>query len=338
MRLKAVWILAVSACLMMMHAAPSTAEQGELRLARTRTMAFLPFMIMEHDKLLEKNAAAAGLGDLKVQWMTFAGPNVSIDAMLSGNVDIIATGPTGLITLAMRTAGTPQEVRGVSAMSGMPMYLNTRNPNIKSLRDFTEKDRIAMPAVKLSFQATLLQMAAAKEFGKQNFNKLDHLAVSLGQWDAVAAMLSPVSEINNDFCTPPFQYVELENPGIRRVISTHEILGTRGTIATAATPAKFYNDNPKLYRVFFDTMKQTMDIIRNEKDRAADAYLAVAADKKTSRELVMKILNDPESEFTLTPKSMQQYADFMHETGTLSKKPGSWKDLFFPEVHELSGS
>lgn len=111
MRLRAIWILAVSACLMLSHAAPTYAEQGELRLARTRTMAFLPFMIMEHDKLLEKNAAAAGLGDLKVQWLTFAGPNVSIDAMLSGNVDIIATGPTGLITLAMRTGGTPQEVR-----------------------------------------------------------------------------------------------------------------------------------------------------------------------------------------------------------------------------------
>lgn len=330
--------LFLAVCISLANIATASAEQAQLRFARTRTMAFLPFMIMEHEKLLEKNAEKAGLPPLKVEWTTLASPSASIDALLTGNIDVIAIGPTGLITVAERTRGSAQEVKGVGALSGMPMYLNTRNPNIKSLGDFTDKDRIAMPAVKISFQATLLQMAAAKAFGKSEARRLDHLAVSLGQWDAVAALLSPISEITADFCTPPFQYVELENQGIRRVLSTHDILGTPGTIATAATSAKFRAENPKLYKVLFDTLEQTMQIIRSEHERAAEAYLVVASDKKTSRELIMKILDDPASEFTLTPKSMQQYADFMHETGSLKTKLGSWKDLFFPEVHGLGGS
>lgn len=331
-------LVLLAAAVLVSQVAGAAAEQAELRLARTRTMAFLPFMIMEHEKLLEKNAEKAGLPPLKVEWVTFASPGASIDALLTANVDVIAIGPTGLITVAARTKGAASEVRGVAAMSGMPMYLNTRNPNVKSLADFTDKDRIAMPAVKISFQATLLQIAAAKAFGKENAKKLDHLAVSLGQWDAVAALLSPISEVTADFCTPPFQYVELENPSIHRVLSTHDILGNPGTIATAAAAAKFRSENPKLYKVFFDTLSQTMDIIKNEKARAAEAYTVIASDKKTSSELLMKILNDPASEFTLTPKSMKTYADFMHETGTLKTTVESWKDLFFPEVHELSGS
>jgi NitT/TauT family transport system substrate-binding protein len=331
-------LLIAAAAMLVAGSVSATAEQTELRLARTRTMAFLPFMIMEHEKLLEKNAEKAGLPPLKVEWTTFASPSASIDALLTANVDVIAIGPTGLITVASRTKGAASEIKGVAAMSGMPMYLNTRNPNVKTLADFTDKDRIAMPAVKISFQATLLQIAAAKAFGKENAKKLDHIAVSLGQWDAVAAMLSPISEVTSDFCTPPFQYIELEQPGIHRVLSTHDILGTPGTIATAAAAAKFRAENPKLYKVFFDTLGETMDIIRNEKARAAEAYTVIASDKKTSPELLMKILNDPASEFTLTPKSMKQYADFMHETGTLKATIDSWKDLFFPEVHGLSGS
>ena len=39
--------------------------------------------------------------------------------------------------------------------------LNTANPDIKSIKDFTERDRIAVPSIKVSVQAVLLQMAAA---------------------------------------------------------------------------------------------------------------------------------------------------------------------------------
>ena len=46
-------------------------------------------------------------------------------------------------------------VRGVVAMNRQPAYLTTRNPNIKSVRDFTDNDRIALPAVKVSVQAIM---------------------------------------------------------------------------------------------------------------------------------------------------------------------------------------
>ena len=73
---------------------------------------------------------------------------------------------------------------------------DSRNPKVKSITDLTESDRIAVPSVKVSFNATLLQMAAAKHWGMANYAKLDHLTVGLGQMDAVAAMMSPQSEVN----------------------------------------------------------------------------------------------------------------------------------------------
>src|SRR5882724_2988184 len=225
----------------------ASAELPEIRISRTTTMAYLPLMLIEHEKLLEKHAAQAGIANLKVSYHTFTGPSAQFDALFSGNVDVVAVGSTALITLWARTTGTANEVKGISALASMPITLSTRNPQVKSIRDFTEKDRIAVPSVQVSFQAMLLQMAAAKEFGTENYKKLDPLTVGLGQMDAVAAMMTKDHEVNSDFATPPFFYVEQQMPGVREVITMKQILGENGTIGTAATTSRFRSEKPKLY-------------------------------------------------------------------------------------------
>ena len=42
-------------------------------------------------------------------------------------------------------------MKAVAGMASMPRYLHVRNPDVTTLKDFTEKDRIALPAaVKVS--------------------------------------------------------------------------------------------------------------------------------------------------------------------------------------------
>ena len=96
-------------------------------------MGYLQLNVMEHQKLIEKHAAALGINDVKVSWFKFNGPTAVNEALISGNVDIGSGGVPGLLTLWSRTKGTPQEVRGISALSSQPFLLNTRDPNIKSV-------------------------------------------------------------------------------------------------------------------------------------------------------------------------------------------------------------
>lgn len=322
----------------MLAATAAFAQGAEIRLSRTTTMAYLPLFVVEHEKLLQKHAAAMGIPDLKVTVLNFTGPSAQIDALLSGNVDIVATGATSMITLWARTKGTPLEVKGLSAMSSMPMGLNTRNPNVKSIADLTDADRIAVPSVKVSFNAMLLQMAAAKQWGMQNFAKLDHLTVGLGQMDAVAAMMSPRHEVNSDFATPPFLYIERELPNVRTVITLKDILGEKGTIGTTSTSSRFFKAQPKLVAAYRAAISEAMEIIANDKPRAVDGYIAATGDRKTDREMLIRIISDPDAEFTATPRSMKAYADFMRETGSIKIKPDSWKDMFFEGIEQLPGS
>jgi NitT/TauT family transport system substrate-binding protein len=55
------WMMGVRAlCLGFMRMA---AEVGEVRLATAHGIGYLPLIVMEHHKLFEKHAKAAGLGD-----------------------------------------------------------------------------------------------------------------------------------------------------------------------------------------------------------------------------------------------------------------------------------
>src|ERR1700751_5444087 len=126
-------------------ALPAAAESNEINVAQQYGVSFLPLMLMERSKLVEKHAKAAGLGDVKVNWVKVAGPSVMNDGVISGALQFIAVGGPALITLWDKTNGA---VKGVSAMTTYPLYLNTRNPNVKSPRDFSDKDKIVVPSIK----------------------------------------------------------------------------------------------------------------------------------------------------------------------------------------------
>src|SRR5262249_41992880 len=173
-----------------MLATAAAAQTPEIRFARQFSMGYLQFNVMEKNRLIEKHARAAGIPDVKVTWATFNSPAAMNDALLSGSVDIVSGGVPGLLTIWARTQGTANAVKGVTAFSSQPILLNSRNPKIVRITDFTEKDKIAVPAVKISIQAIMLQMAAAKQWGQADFARLDPLTVGMSPPDATVALLS----------------------------------------------------------------------------------------------------------------------------------------------------
>ncbi|MBK6616023.1 hypothetical protein [Ottowia sp.] len=75
-------------------------------------------------------------------------------------------------------------------MDSEPTVALTRDSRIKTLRDIGEGDKISVPAVKVSIQAVLLQMAAAKMYGDSQYNQLDKHTVSLSHPDGLSVVLS----------------------------------------------------------------------------------------------------------------------------------------------------
>lgn len=329
-------ILVTTALMALAIAGAAQAEVGKVRVSRQFGLPYLPMIVIEDRHLLEKNAKAAGV-DVTVEWAQRAGPAADLDALLAGQADFIGPGIPTLATVWDKTVGTPQEVRALIAMQSMPYVLVTRNPAIKTIADFTDKDKIALPAVKLTGHAIALEMEAAKVWGPDQYNRLDSITITRSHADAAAALMSNQSEIDAHFASAPFYYYELATPGIHQVLKSYDTLGAKHTNGVLLTARKFHNANPKLCAAMVAAFEEADAFIKAHPREAAQIYLDVTKDKVALDQLE-KMVADPDVDYTTTPVNLMKIVDFMHEVGRIKKKPTSWKDMFFPEAHGLNGS
>jgi NitT/TauT family transport system substrate-binding protein len=327
-------LLAAALLLPLTSQAPR-AEVSEVTIAQQFGVAFLPLMLMERDQLVEKHAKAAGL-DVKTNWQKVAGPSVINDGLLSGTVHFAATGAPSLITLWSKTKSNVG-VKGMAAMTSYPLYFVTRNPDLKSLKELSQKDKIAVPSIKISTQALMLQMAAADLFGDNHYTKFDEFTVSLAHPDALVALTNGTGGVNAHFSTSPFYEAEMKIPGARLLTTSYDILGGRASALVVTTTTKFRDANPKVYRAFLAAQKEAIDTINKDKRAAAKAYLDIAKDTKNTVDDIYAMINDKDYAYTLSPEKVFKTAVFMAKVGTIKDKPDNWKDLFFPEIHDIPG-
>ena len=312
------------------------AEMSDIHVSRQYGISYLPLMIMEDQKLIAKHAKTAGV-EVTVDWSTFASGAVMNDALLSGNLQFASGGVGPFTTLWAKTRGN-LDVKAVGAINSMPLFLVTNNPKVKTVKDFTDHDKIALPAVKVSIQAVTLQMAAEKAFGPGQQYKLDPLTVSMSHPDAETALLSRKSEVTAHLGSPPFQYQELKEPGMHKVFSSYDVLGGPATFNVVWTTTKFHDENPKVYAAFVAALDDATAQINRDKRAAAQTYLRISKDKRDSLDDITKMLNDPEIKYTTTPQNVMKYVDFMYKVGSIKARPDSWKDMFFPNARKLPGS
>lgn len=312
-------------------ATAALAEASTLRVAKQFGLGYIQFMIMEDQQFVEKHAKAAGLNDIKVEWNTFRSSDVMNDALISGNLDFACLGVPGLATIWGRTRGN-YDVRAAAGLNVLPLFLLTRDPKITSIKDFNDSHRIAVPAVKVSMQALMLQMAASKAFGEKEYQKFDPLTVSLAHPDATTMMLTGKTEIVANFSSFPFQARQLKEAGIKKLTDSVEILGGPSSFNVIAATAKFRTDNPKLYGAFLAGLNEATDFVNKDKDKAADIYIKVSGDK-TPKADILEIMNDPSVKFTTEVFNLGIFTDFMAKVGSLKNPPKDWTaEMVFSEA------
>jgi len=328
--------LGVVAVTLLLGASNVRAEVCEISLGRQFGAQYLPLMLMEEQKLVEKHLAASQLGNVQVKWSTLGGPAALVDAFLSGNLHFAAQGIPSLALLWDRTKGG-LGVKGVAAIANHNFWLNTKNPNVKSLRDLGEKDRIALPSVKVSTQAVLLEIAAEKEWGTGQHTRLDHLVVQMPHPEALTSVLGAAHEVNCHFATSPFHESELK-AGLRSVVTAYDIMGGPVTGLAFVSTEKFRAESPKAFTAVRAAYEEALEWINADIRRAAKHLLQVSKERRVSEDEIYAVMMSPDLVFTKTPSKVHPMLDFMVRVGSLKNKPASWKDVFFAEAHVLSGS
>lgn len=309
------------------------AEVSEVRISFQYGLSYLPIHIVKSRHLIEKHALAAGLDPVTVHFAQFNGGAAINDALLAGDIDYGVAGIAPALTLWDKTRGG-LDVRSIAALDSLDIDLTSNNAQVSSIKDFTEQDRIAVPAVKVSIQSVLLQIAAEKAFGPGHHGDLDPLTVSLNHPDATAAMLSRKAGITAHFVPPPYSVLQLSSPAIHKVTSSHQILGGPATLNVIYTTGRFRQHNPRLNAAVLAALREADDIIASDKAAAVRTY--VEEEKPAIPvEVIERVISNPAAgSYSVTPFATGKIARFLYRTGALKNDPSSWKEYFFPEVGE----
>ena len=311
---------------------------NEIRIPRgAGGVGFLPLLVMEKHGLIEKHAKQAGVGELTVRWVDLGGPSVVNDALLSGAADYAAAGPPAMLTLWDRTRDS-LGVAGVAAMTSLPMYLNTNAAHLRTVDDLREGDKIAVTAIKVSIPALIMQMHATGKYGVSEATRFDKYTVSMTHPDAVVGLLSGAAGITAHFASPPFHQRERRDPKIRTIMTSDDVMGGSTTFTMLSTTKKFREDNPGVYNAVLRALEDANTRIATDPRAAAEILLASTPDSGFSIDETVAMRQDPAISFTTTPRNVSKYATFMHEIGSITHQPASWKDVFFPEIHTAPGS
>ncbi|HUI13821.1 MAG TPA: ABC transporter substrate-binding protein [Xanthobacteraceae bacterium] len=301
-----------------------------------RGLLYLPVDEMVTGGILQQEATKLGLGKVDATVKTLSGPAPVIDALLSGSADYGTAALPSLLTLWDKTHGTPNEVRAVGTVSNGAMVLYTINPNVKTIADFTEKDRIAVPSVRISFNAMMLEMAAEKIWNDPH--RLDHLTVGLGHPDAVAALAAGYGKatITAHIAVQPFTSRGLKLPGAHVVADSREVFGGPLTQITLLATKQTKEKNPTLFKAVANALNESIKVANADK-RAAAILWKKAQNASESVDDLVTLLDDPGFEFTSEPHRIAFFAAFLNRIGSMKAKVADWKDLFWETAYNQKG-
>jgi NitT/TauT family transport system substrate-binding protein len=305
----------------MFSARPSLVEVSEISIALQFGASFLPPDGDADWEAVEKQAERVGIGPLKVTCITFgSGADMNV-ALISGTLDFASGGVGPLSQIWDRTKDN-LAINGVAAFGSLPLYLNTINPKIRTIKDFTDGATIALPVGTVSIQAVVLQMAPGQAFGDAKYDSLDGLTISLNHPQATAALLSG-TEITAHFSNAPFQVQELKDPRVRQLLSSYDVFGGPAPLVSLYAASKVRRERPKVYGVLVVALREAMALINRDKDWAAKIYIEEER-SNLDPELVHSIISNPEVNFGVAPQGFMKFADFMLKTKAIKCRPSSW--------------
>jgi NitT/TauT family transport system substrate-binding protein len=308
----------------------------QVKFAQQRGLLYLPVDEMVTGGILQQEATKLGLGKVDASAATLSGPGPVVDAILSGAADYGTVALPSLLNLWEKTRGSANEVKAVGTVSNGAMTMYTINPNVKSIADLTEKDRIAVPTVRISFNSMMLQMACEKIWNDPH--RLDHLTVGLGHPDAVTALSAgwEKATITTHIAVQPYTARGLKIPGAHIVTDSREVFGGPLTQITLIATKQTKEKNPTLFKAVANALNESIKVASADKKAAAALWKTAQKTSDNLDELVA-LLDDPGFEFTTQPHRIAYFAAFLNRIGTMKAKLGDWKELFWETAHNQPG-
>jgi NitT/TauT family transport system substrate-binding protein len=243
------------------------------------------------------------------------------DGMISGDIQV---GSGGLGPFLVGWAkGIDWKV--LTPMEDMNLWLMAKKPQYRTLQDFKDGGKIAMPAPD-SIQAVVLRKGAKEKLG--NANALDSNIVALGHPEGLQALLS--GQIAGHLTSPPFEFQEQER-GAHKVIDSYSLFGGPHTFNSIFMRQGFYEANRDVADALSKNVQRAVTMLREQPAQAAQILAKQSGGKVSAKQFQEWITHDG-VQYTTQPHGFVKIAQFMKEIGLIDKAPASVDEVTFPNV------
>ncbi|MFZ5969547.1 MAG: ABC transporter substrate-binding protein [Bacillota bacterium] len=291
-------------------------DGNTVSIAEQYGLAYAPLQIMKAKKLMEKN-----MPGIKVEWKQLGNTAAIREAMLAEDVDV------GFMAIPPFLIGWDNGMKWkiASGLSISPVALVTYKDHIKSIKDFTMEDRIALPQPG-SIQHILLSMACEKEFG--DAGKLDDVLVTLAHPDGMNALLAK-KEITAHFTAPPYLFKELEQKGMHQILDGNDVIGNKFTFIVGVATGKFHDEKTDTYKAFVKSLHEAIIFMRQHPEEASKMLAEIY---QIPEDELFTYLTWKDTEYNSTVYGIHPFAEFMKKHGYISKLPEELDEILWEDV------
>jgi NitT/TauT family transport system substrate-binding protein len=254
----------------------------------------------------------------KFEWKVFTNGDAIRDGIIAKQIQIGAGGNGPFLIGWDRGVG----YRLIASMNEMNLWLVSRDPKFKSLRDLQPGMQIGMPSPD-AVQAIALRKAAKDLFG--DAHKFDANIVAIAHPLGVQALAA--GQLEGHLSSPPFEQQEVAAGG-HVVFRSYEAFG-KSTFNSVYTTEEFNKQYPRFVNVLFDELRSANDMLNKNPEQAA-ALLSKDTGGKQSTAQFREWITSPDITWDTTPHAFLRTAAFMKEIGMLNKVPANIREIEFP--------
>jgi NitT/TauT family transport system substrate-binding protein len=303
-------------------AASGGGKAKTITIAYQPGIGYAPLLLMKQEHWLEHD-----LPGRKIVYRRLDSGAAIRDGMLSGDINV---GAGGLGPFLLGWAkGIDWKV--LTPMEDMDLWLMAKSPKYKTLSDFKDGGKIAMPAPD-SIQAVVLRKLAQEQLG--NASALDKNIVSLGHPDGLQALLS--GQLAGHLTSPPFEFEE-QAKGAHVVATSYKAFGGPHTFNSVFLRQGFYDDNKDVADALYKDIQKGIQMLQQDPAKSAQLLSQESGGENTAAEF-KKYITHKGVTYTNTPHGFMKFAQFMKQIGLIDKTPSSVNDLTFPQLHGMSGA
>lgn len=296
--------------------APSGAGNAakNITIAYQGGIGYAPVHILEAKKFIEANYD----GEVNVSFVKLDSGAAINEGIIGGTISIGCMGIAPAISGVI--AGIPY--KAISNLCSQSHGLMTGNPEIKSLSDITDTDKIALVNFG-SIQHIFLAMAAEKELG--DAHALDNNVQAMSHAEGMAALESGTVALH--LTSAPFIYQERSNSKYSELSVINEVWPAGNSFLIAMAANSLYEDT-KLYEAVSKAFIQAIEFINANPEETAQietGYLGLDLDT------VKSYLDEDDCRFFPEMKGVGDMAAFMFRAG-FTESELNMSEFSFPNV------